>query len=106
MLPHPETVKKINALRNQERLQDITRQRHAINPGAGAPSRTPTLSTARLALPAWFTTLVACTHTAKRPMELIVAAINPARPANHIEIEECPGPNRSRVLSPPAVRVH
>jgi hypothetical protein len=71
MLPHPETVRKINALRFQERIQDVTRQRCVINLDAGAPSRTPTPSTARLALAAWFTALVARTRVAKRRRELL-----------------------------------
>jgi hypothetical protein len=82
MLPHPETVRKINALRNQERLQDVTRQRCATDPGAGAPSRTPTGPTARLALAAWLTALVARLRVAKRRTELLPTANSPARPAN------------------------
>jgi hypothetical protein len=82
MLPHPETVRKINALRNQERLQDVTRQRCAIGPDAGALSWTLSLSTARLALAAWLTTLVARMHVPKRRRELLPAANNPARQAN------------------------
>jgi hypothetical protein len=66
MLPHPETVRKINALRYQDQLQDVTRQRRVINPDAGEPSRTPTPSTARLAPAAWFTALVARVRVAKR----------------------------------------
>jgi len=38
MLPHPDAVRKITALRDQERLRDVAQQRRAANPGATARS--------------------------------------------------------------------
>ena len=80
MLPHPETVNKINALRHQERLQDVTRQRRVIHlhPDAGAPSRTPTPLRSRLAPASWFTSLMARAHGGNRRRKLIPAANSPA----------------------------
>jgi len=39
MLPHPETVIAISALRYQERLYEVARQRRALGVNAGARAR-------------------------------------------------------------------
>lgn len=45
MLPHPETVIAISALRYQERLYEVARQRRALGLNAGARATDPDLET-------------------------------------------------------------
>ena len=55
MLPHPETVRKITALHDQERLRDIAQQRRATSPNARARSRPTRAGSAWLAGGSWLT---------------------------------------------------
>jgi hypothetical protein len=59
MLPHPDTVRRISVLHDQERLRDVAQQHRAASSKAGSRSRPTTLWSSPLAggscLTGWMT---------------------------------------------------
>jgi hypothetical protein len=66
MLPHPETVRKISALRHQERLREVAQQRCADSPAGRGRSRLNASLAGHLMVVSWLTGLVTGGRGAKR----------------------------------------
>ena len=77
MLPHPETGNKINALRNQERLQDVATERLAASVHSTARIRSLMGWKARLVIPAWVLVLPTPLQIVKRRLKTLPKASSP-----------------------------
>jgi len=78
MLPHPETVRKIDALHYQERLQYVATERLAASVGAAGRMGSPMRWAARLVITTWVPRLCTRVHIARRRTEALPEAISPA----------------------------
>jgi hypothetical protein len=84
MLPHPETIRKITALHDQDRQRDVAQQRRAASPKSPAHSRPITSWSVRLAGVTWLTGWITCKRGATRVHGTSLLGSGLARPAHHV----------------------
>jgi len=77
MLPHPETVRKIDALHYQERLQYVATERLAASVDAAGRMVSQVGWAARLVITTWVPRLRTRVHIARRRTEALPEAIRP-----------------------------
>jgi hypothetical protein len=77
MLPHPETVRKIDALHYQERLQYVATERLAASVHAAGRIRSLMGWKARLVITTWVPRVRTRVHFARRRTEALPEASSP-----------------------------